>query len=80
MGGGRAGLRHLTPPAPQDPNDLVKINVLKTIACAAVHPDARKEMRESSDCLPVVHQIMDAGDELLSKHAKIAREAVLWQP
>ncbi|GMI21266.1 hypothetical protein TeGR_g5309 [Tetraparma gracilis] len=64
----------------KDPNDLVKINVLKTIACAAVHPDARKEMRESSDCLPVVHQIMDAGDELLSKHAKIAREAVLWQP
>ena len=69
----------------KDPNLSVKLNVLKTIACAAVHPEARREMRDSSDCLPVIHQIMDdssgGGEEaFLGKHAEIAREAVLWKP
>lgn len=64
----------------KDDSVAVKLNVLKTIACAAVHPEARREMRESSDCLPVIHGIMDAGDKLLAKHADIARQAVLWQP
>jgi len=64
----------------KDPEDLVKINVLKTIAAVAVHPAARKEMRESSDCLPVIHGMIDGGDAFLAKHASIAREAVLWQP
>ena len=64
----------------KDENPLVTINVLKTIAAAAVHPQARKEMRESPDCLPVIHNIIDGGDPLLSKHAKIAKEQVMWEP
>jgi hypothetical protein len=42
----------------KDKEDLVKICALKTIACAAVHPEARKEMKESSDCLPVILEIV----------------------
>ncbi|GMI02783.1 hypothetical protein TrLO_g14417 [Triparma laevis f. longispina] len=64
----------------KDKEDLVKINALKAIACAAVHPEARREMKESSDCLPVIHQIVDGGDPFMSKHASLAKDAVLWEP
>jgi len=64
----------------KDPEDLVKLNVLKTITCAAVHPDARKECRESGDCLLVIEGICNGSDEFLAKHAKMARDAVTWMP
>ena len=64
----------------KDVEPLVKINVLKVISCAAVHPEARKEMRESGDCLPVIKVIIEEGDDLLKRHAEVAKEAVLWQP
>ena len=64
----------------KDTEPLVKINILKVISCAAVHPEARKEMRESGDCLPVIKSIIEDGDEWMSRHAEVAKEAVLWQP
>jgi len=64
----------------KDDQDLVKLNVLKAITCAAVHPEARKEMVDSSECLPVIDRICNDGDEFLAKHGKIAQDAVRWMP
>ena len=63
----------------KDPEDLVKLNVLKTITCAAVHPQARKECVESSECLLVIEQICNGGDEFLaSSSARAMKSAKVW--
>lgn len=64
----------------KDEEDLVKLNVLKTLTEAVVHPAARKECVESTECLLTIESICNGDDEFLAKHAKTAREAVTWMP
>lgn len=64
----------------KDSEPSVAVAALKAVACAAVHPGVRGEMREAGDCLPVIRRIEAGGDEFMAKHAKRAAEAVLWEP
>ena len=64
----------------KDPDELVKLNVLKTLTEAVVHPQARKECVESTESLLTIEGICNGEDEFLAKHAKVAREAVTWMP
>lgn len=63
-----------------DGNDLVKANALKCIANVAVHPRARAQMRTSNNCLALLDELSESANLLVSKHASIAKRAVLWKP
>lgn len=63
-----------------DPDRLVKLNVLKAIANFSVNPAAREILKRSDTVLPTLFRLEKGDDPLLSKHAKIAKSAVLWEP
>ena len=60
-----------------DQDFVVKMNALKVIANLAVHPAARASLLEAE---PIISKMVSGGDERLQRHAKIARDAVLWKP
>mmetsp|Transcript_1082 Transcript_1082/g.3199 ORF Transcript_1082/g.3199 Transcript_1082/m.3199 type:complete len:354 (-) Transcript_1082:225-1286(-) len=61
-------------------HNLLATNVLKCIANVAVHPRARAQMRTSKECLSLLDQLCDSPNTLISKHAAIAKNSVLWEP
>lgn len=58
----------------------VKLNVLKTMANVAVNPVVRDQLKLSDVALPALTELAEGKDDLLAKHATIARKAVLWEP
>jgi len=58
----------------------LKLNVLKLVSNAAVHPEVRAALREDERVLPTLDDYELGDDTLIAKHATIAKAAVLWQP
>lgn len=61
-------------------NTTLKLNSLKCIANVAVHPRARAQMTSDNDFLTSLDSLCDSSNTLISKHALIAKKAVLWTP
>jgi regulator of RNase E activity RraA len=60
---------------------VVVLNALKTLANAAVNPEARRLLRDDAKFLQTLDGLVSRGESpLIQKHAAIARAAVLWQP
>lgn len=64
----------------RESHTTLKLNALKCVANVAVHPRARKQMRTSDDCLALLDDLCSSSNQLLAKHAAIAKKAVLWEP
>jgi len=60
--------------------DVLTTNTLKCIANVAVHPIAREQMKSSKACLELLSELCVHENALISKHASIAKKAVLWRP
>lgn len=64
-----------------DECDAVVLNALKTLANAAVFPEARKALRDDAKFLTRLdHLRAQAQSPVIQKHAEIARSVVLWNP
>lgn len=73
-----AGLEPLVV-ALEDPSTLVKINVLKAVATAAAHPQAR-EMLIAAGAVAKLEGLVADGASAVIPSAKSALAAVLWTP
>ena len=62
------------------PQRLLRLNVLKTIANVAVNPKVRSLLRASPIALPMLCDLEEGDDVLVTKHAAVAKAAVLWEP
>lgn len=63
-----------------DPQRLVKLNVLKTMANVAVNPVVRDQLKLNEVVLPTLDRLEAGQDTLIAKHAGVAKAAVLWEP
>lgn len=64
-----------------DESDTVILNALKTLANAAVFPDARRALRDDVKFLTRLEHLRSRGENpVLQKHAEITRSVVLWNP
>mmetsp|Transcript_28586 Transcript_28586/g.37437 ORF Transcript_28586/g.37437 Transcript_28586/m.37437 type:complete len:360 (+) Transcript_28586:50-1129(+) len=64
-----------------DKQKLVKLNTLKVIANIAAYPEIRDEYKNNPDVLRLLTVLeRNSDDELIAKHAGIAKRVVLWTP
>lgn len=61
-------------------NTTLKLNSLKCIANVAVHPRAREQMKADREFLTTLDGLCESSNALITKHASIAKTAVLWEP
>ena len=67
-----------------EPDAYLTTTACKLVANVAVHPKVRAQLREDKECLPAIDALI-AGpgtdqDALVAQHARIAKDAVLWEP
>ena len=67
-----------------EPDAYLTTAACKLVANVAVHPKVRAQLREDKECLPAIDALI-AGpgtdqDALIAQHARIAKDAVLWEP
>ena len=67
-----------------EPDAYLTTTACKLVANVAVHPKVRAQLREDKECLPAIDALI-AGpgtdqDALIAQHARIAKDAVLWEP
>lgn len=64
----------------EDETNIARLNALKLIASIVAHPDIRSQLRQDQKCLLLIRKLEANSDPMLSKHATIALQAVLWVP
>ena len=53
---------------------------LKCVANVSVHPKLREQLREDEACLGAIEALCGGDDVLVARHARVAKDAVLWEP
>jgi len=63
-----------------DPSRLVRLNAVKTVANVAAFPTIRQAYMEDPAALKALTLLERGEDDLLARHAGVAKRVVLWTP
>jgi hypothetical protein len=64
----------------KSPSKAMKLNALKILSNIAVFPPIRAMMVDSPKCLSLIRALLESDDNLIQRHAKVALDAVMWEP
>jgi len=64
--------------ASESSTDGVRLNTLKAMANVAVHPTARKQLKDDAENVATINRLTAEGSKLIQKHALLTKKAVGW--